>query len=251
MHFTQKGYSVSALPGQTAMLDGFEVEYRLAPHMVVFSHGFAVRRDSRGMFTDLAASLPETAGYVLFDYDGTEGDMVRATYVADQIARLRRVVDWVRQQPGVKTISMIAHSRGCLIAALAKIHPLHCAIMLAPPLVQGHARQYFTHKLGSIRKDDDWYVPRSDGTTTIISEGVFEEFDQVQREAVLLEYADVQPMLVIAAGADGVLGDQDLSGLGQARNIQLETIAGASHDFEGAARQQLINLINTYLKERL
>ena len=83
------GYS---MPSQTITLDGFELEYRLAPSMLVFSHGFGVRRDSRGMFTDIIQHLPEDFGYVLFDYDSSENGMTRATLTGEQIARLKRVI---------------------------------------------------------------------------------------------------------------------------------------------------------------
>jgi hypothetical protein len=132
---------------------------------------------------------------------------------------------------------------------MAKVHPLSFAVMLAPPLVQGHARQYFTHKPGVVKQGDDWYVPRSDGTTTIISEGVFNEFDHVQREELLLDYATVQPMLTVAAGADLVLGEQDYSHLEADDHITFTTISGASHDFAGPAREPLIQLVLAYIKE--
>lgn len=228
-----------------------EVECRLAPTMVVFSHGFGVRRDSRGMFTDIVAALPAHVGYVLFDYDRPADGGVRATYAVEQIERLRQVYTWAKQQPGVGHVGIIAHSRGCLIASLAQIHPLPMVIMLAPPLAQGHARQYFTQKAGTERHGDDWYVPRSDGTTTIIPEGVFEEFDTIQREKEFLEYAGLQSMLTVIAGADGVLGDQDYSQLASNANITLATVPGASHDFAGEARRELIRLVQKYIKESL
>jgi hypothetical protein len=45
------------------------LEYQLGAQMVVFSHGFGVRADAHGMFTDIAQALPRGWGYVLFDYD--------------------------------------------------------------------------------------------------------------------------------------------------------------------------------------
>ncbi len=38
-------------------------EYKLGDRLVVFSHGFDVRRDSNGLFHDIAESLPE--GFVM------------------------------------------------------------------------------------------------------------------------------------------------------------------------------------------
>ena len=235
---------------QTAKLNDFELEYRLAPNMVVFSHGFGVRRDSRGMFTDLVRSLPDGFGYVLFDYDDVVGEgTLRATYATAQVDRLKQVMAWAKAQPGVERIGLVAHSRGCIIAALASITSLSAVILLAPPLVDGHARRYFTTKPGTVRKGDDWYVPRSDGTTTIISEGVFQEFEDVQREEVVLSYVAKQPACLIVAGADKILDDQDYASFEHNPNVSLAAIPGASHDFDGASRQELIRLVNNYLQK--
>lgn len=39
----------------------------MSEQVVVYSHGFGVRKDDRGLFTDIAAALPE-AESVMFDY---------------------------------------------------------------------------------------------------------------------------------------------------------------------------------------
>src|SRR4051812_23517766 len=87
-------------------------DVQLAPHVVIFSHGFGVQRDSRGMFTDIAAALPKGVGYVLFDYNDIDSahNLVHANGFADQVIRLRAVISWVRMQPGVTQISLVGHS---------------------------------------------------------------------------------------------------------------------------------------------
>jgi hypothetical protein len=37
-------------------------------HIVIYSHGFGVRKDDRGLFTDIAATLP-SAEHIMFDYN--------------------------------------------------------------------------------------------------------------------------------------------------------------------------------------
>lgn len=236
-------------PGRLVQLDGFTLEYKLAPRMVVFSHGFGVRRDSRGMFTEIVANLPAGIGYVLFDYNNDENGATRTTYASEQVERLKKVVQWVSTQPTTEQIALIGHSRGCTIISLARLDGMQGVILLAPPLAAGHARQYFTGKPGSVRKGADWYVPRSDGSTTIIPDGIFDEFEQIDPEKALLAYAEMRPLMVIAAGADKVLPDQNFSDVRRSPCVMFATIDGASHDFVAAAREPLIREVNGYLSE--
>lgn len=243
---------MSTLPSQTAMLDGFEVEYRLAPRMVVFSHGFGVMRDARGMFTEIAANLPDGFGHVLFDYNQQEGDKLRLTNLSDQVIRLTSVIAWVRQQPGVEQLMIIAHSKGCVVTALAKPQAVDAVIMLAPPLHMGSGtRTRFTMRPGAVRQGNTWIVPRSDGTTSLIDEEVFAEMDTIDGEQAVLAYAQMQPLYVIAAGDDRILPNQDYAKVVACPGTTFDTVTAASHDFEGAARQPLMDLVNTYLTERL
>jgi pimeloyl-ACP methyl ester carboxylesterase len=232
------------------MVDGVNIEHCVAPNVVVFSHGFGVRRDSRGMFADIAAAFPGDVGYVLFDYNEDEGEALRITYSADEAERLSKIAAWVRAQPGVTNVAIVAHSRGCIIASLAAIRRVRAVILLAPPLAGGHTRQYFTNKPGAIRRGDDWYIPRSDGSITVIEDGVFDEFERINSEVAILSYAARQSVLVIVAGADGILEGQDYTRLIQTPTITLETIPNAGHDFIDQARPALIHRVNAYLQER-
>lgn len=240
------------LSSQIATLDDFEAEYRLATHMVVFSHGFGVMRDARGMFTEIAANLPEGFGYVLFDYNRPEGDKLRLTNLSDQVTRLTSVIAWVRQQPGVEHVTIISHSKGCIVTALAKPQEIAAVIMLAPPLQPGSGtREYFTTRPGTVKQGSTWIVPRSDGTTSLIDEAVFAEMDTLDGEQVVLSYAQTQPLYIIAAGDDRVLPDQDYAKVAACPGTAFDSLPGASHDFQGAARQPLIWTVNTYLRTHL
>ena len=233
------------------MLEGFEIEYRLAPRMVVFSHGFGVRRDARGMFTDIVENLPEGFGFVLFEYNMPEGDKLRLTSLSDQVARLKWVIAWARRQPGVESIAIVAHSKGCTVTALAQPDNVDGVIMLAPPLHVGSGtRTMFTTRPGAVRQGDTWSIPRSDGTTSLVDEAVFEEMATVDGEKVVIDYAQIQPLHVVAAGDDRILPNQDYSRVAAYPGATLDVINGASHDFADAARQPLVRLVSKYLSER-
>lgn len=231
-------------------LHGFTLEYRLAPSMVVFSHGFGVRRDARGMFTDIVTGLQDQIGYVLFEYNQDEAEGLRLTSLAEQTGRLKQVIDWTRQQPDVQRLAIVAHSKGCTVTALAQPDKLASAIMLAPPLHVGSSiRRRFTTRPGAVQHGSTWIVPRSDGTTSLIDENVLDELDTVDGEAVVLSYAQKQPVHLIAAGGDRVLPEQDYAKVAACPGATLDTVAGASHDFEKDARTPLVQLVTNYLRK--
>jgi len=235
----------------TITIDGFELVYRLAPHMVVFSHGFGVRRDARGMFTDIVDNLSDGFGFVLFEYNLPEGDKLRLTSLSDQVARLKQVIAWTRQQPGAESISIIAHSKGCTVTALAQPDNVGSVIMLTPPLHVGSGTMVmFTTRPGAVREGDTWSIPRSDGTTSLVDQAVFEEMSTVDGEKAVVDYAHLQSLHIVTAGDDRILPNQDYSRVAACPGATLDTIPNASHDFAGDARRPLIALVNAYLNER-
>lgn len=228
------------------LVDGGTVEYELAPNMVVFSHGFGVRRHSRGMFTEICQNLPENFGYVLFDYNDIDDQnhTVRLTDFTEQIARLQKVLAWTAKQPEVKSVSIITHSMGCIVTALARPKNIKNLILLAPPTSIGdRTRKYFTTKKGAEKHDDMWVVPRSDGTVSIIPETLFDQYEAVDAAAALQELAAQNAYTLIAAGADEVIADANYEPLAANPRVRLVHIENANHDFEKNARQPLLDEI--------
>lgn len=225
-------------------LGEFEAEYRLCPHMVVFSHGFGVDRTDRGLFTDLITALPDNFGFVLFDfYDHDDQGMLFPTFL-EQAKRIKAVIDWLRQQADVSSITAVAHSMGSVLLALAAPEGLQKAILLAPPLTIGdRTRQYFTTKPGARLEGDSWLVPRRDGSISRMPEALFVEMAATNVEAALYNLAENQPVLLVIAGQDEVLGPTDFEALTTQPNIQVVTIDSAGHDFASQAREQLLDLL--------
>jgi len=233
------------------LVDGITLEFMLAPNMVVFSHGFGVRRDGRGMFTQIAEALPEGVGYVLFDYNDIDDDnhTVRIMDLVEQTGRLQKVLAWTRDRPGVKSLSLVAHSMGCIVTALTQPTELAKVIFLAPPTSIGErTRKYFTTKKGAEKHDDMWVVPRNDGTVSVVPETFFDQYEQVDAMQVLLDFVAYQPLELVVAAADEVLQDADYEPFAGHPNVQLVNIAGASHDFAGNARNLLITTVDQELR---
>ena len=225
----------------------FTVEYSLAGRMVVFSHGFGVRRDGRGMLAEIAHSLPEGTGYVLFDYndiDETAGT-VRAATFSEQVSRLEAVLAWTKQLAGVETVSLIGHSMGCLVIAELAPEGIDRIILLAPPTTPlgGYRRQRYTRRPDAQRVGDTWHIPRRDGTITIISDAVFDELEQVDAEGELVKLAMFRPFTLVVAEADEVLPDDDYTELIALPAVASYGVEDAGHNFTGTARKELLRII--------
>ncbi len=233
-------------------LDGFTIEYRLESNLVVFSHGFGVRRDARGMFTDIVANLPAGIGYLLIDYNKSENDALRLSSMSDQVARLQTMIAWAKQQPGVRQLALVAHSKGCTVSAMAGAEQLASVIMLAPSLHAGSGiRARFTTRPGATKQGATWAIPRTDGTVSLIDEAVLEELDNSDGEKAVLAYGQKQPLHIIAAGSDNVLIDQDYSRVAQCPGATFVTIDAADHDFTGVTRQPMVEAVVGYLRTDL
>lgn len=216
-------------------------DYELAPHMVVFSHGFGVERTARGMFSDIVQALPENYGYVMFDYYDVTDKTVSISTFEDQQRMLLSIIAWLSEQASVTDISLVAHSMGCIVAALAQPPEIKHAVMLAPPLqMNERTRDYFTNKFGAEQRGDLWSIPRRDGTTTIIPNAVFIELSGLEAGKLLLDYAAVQPFALLLPAHDEVLGETDYNDLALDENISAQTVDDADHNFTGDSRSVMI-----------
>ena len=235
--------------GSGLVLD-IHADYEIAPHMVVFSHGFGVDRTSRGMFSEIVAALPEDYGYVMFDYYDITDKTVNISTLEDQQRILLTIIGWLSEQSEVIDISLVAHSVGCLVAAVAQPPEIKHAVMLAPPLRRNESmRDYFLQKPGVAQRGELWYVPRRDGTTSIIPNALFDELGALNAEQVLLDYAAVQPFQLIIPTQDEVLGSVDYNELALDEHISAITIDAADHNFSGPRRADMIKAVMSWFGE--
>lgn len=223
-------------------------DYELAAHMVVFSHGFGVDRTDRGMFSDIVAQFPDDYGYVMFDYNERNETGVYISSFEDQQRMLLTIIAWLSEQSEVIDISLVAHSMGCITAALAQPPEINKAVMVAPPVViNDKNNDYFTQLPGCTLQDGVWSIPRRDGSTTFIPEIVLAERLDINAEQSLLNYATVQPYALFIAPNDDVLGNVDYNNLALDDNITAQTIDGANHNFTGESRLPLVTAVVDWL----
>lgn len=205
---------------------------------VIFSHGFGVQKDSRGMFTDIADAL---SGFDcdLFDYNEVlAGGDVRVRPLSEQIEILNAHIAASVEEK----ITLVCHSQGCVVAGLADTTHVGKVVLLAPPVEMSVKR--FMRKFGSregVRQEASGalLIPRSDGTTTYIGQSYLAELDATEPMESYQRLADAHDVTIIRATADHILGQTSFKSL---RNVKLVDIK-ADHDFTGEARQELIKRI--------
>lgn len=218
-------------------------------NIVIFVHGFGVRWDSRGMFTDIKLSLPADWGSVLFDFYKVDGKDVYIQSIKDQISRLSSVLEGILKDNPAATIHLIAHSKGCIITSLAIPDVGGKVIFLAPPENFGTKMEdYFRRYPGSKSDDHEIIIPRKDGTITHIPVEFFVEAAQIQAELEMNKYASNREINLVQTTEDEVIGQTSYELLQTNSNVSIHRLV-SDHNFTGEYRNKLIesikNILNT------
>lgn len=201
---------------------------------VVFSHGFGVRYDDRGLFTDIQTAFPDARCH-MFDYNKVhkDGNMTvrplndQAKMLEDELAKINGPV------------TLIGHSQGCAVAALADVSNVKDIIFLAPAhsLSQERTLKTFGSRPGStvdIKGTSEF--ARRDGTTTYVPQEFWNLFDSVDLLDLYEKLGQQHALTIFRATEDEILGLSDFSQLASAEIVDV----AANHDFTGSARDELI-----------
>lgn len=212
-------------------------------HYVVYSHGFGVRKDDRGLMTDIAAALPECE-HILFDYN--EFDEATNTMVVSplniQVAKLKEKLESLGNGPDI-TIDLVAHSQGCIVAAIAKPKNVRKMLFLAPPdnLDKDKLVNFFGDRPGSqINLEGESRIPRRDGTTTIIPAAYWWSIEAPQPIRLYNRLPANSEVKFFIANDDEVLGMSNFDATDE--SIELIQVPG-NHDFNGEYRAILIDIL--------
>jgi pimeloyl-ACP methyl ester carboxylesterase len=220
----------------------------MSKQIIIYSHGFGVRKDDRGLFTDIAAAIPEYE-HVLFDYYEVNdaANSLTLAPLQEQIEKLRQVVDDTRERYKGAVIDVVAHSQGCVIAAAARPEGVRRFVMLAPPVDLSARRliNLFRDRPGSkIDLDGVSRLPRTDGSTTIVPAAYWKSLDGPQPVQLYNRLCEIAKVTIVEAEHDEILGDQDFSAMDP--RIDLESIDG-DHGFTGAARAEVAEMVKREL----
>lgn len=219
-------------------------------HVVVYSHGFGNRMDDRGLFADIAASLPN-AEHILFDYNlvDHEANTLTVAPLGDQARQLVDVLFEVRKNFPDAIIDIIAHSQGCVGVAIAAPGGIRQVIFLAPPtsLDRERSMRRFAERAGShIDPTGISRLARRDGSTTLVPPEFWHGLDDYRDTMSLYRrLAELTNLILIQALNDEVLGITHLIGLCPPAKKLIEL--ATNHDFTSHGRERVIRAIQREL----
>ena len=204
---------------------------------IVFSHGFGVRADSRGMFTEIATAFSQHR-FIMFDYNQVlaSGD----TNVDSLQAQAKKLQQVVNEQSD--EIIILAHSQGCIITGLVDLKKVSKVILLAPPTdmsMQKVIRKLMKKPGAVINLNGTSKLPRRDGTTTYISKEYMHSIENVSPLEIYEKIASTTNTVIVRCTNDEILGQTNVNTLLNVKHIDVES----DHNFTGPARQELLRLL--------
>lgn len=210
---------------------------------LVFSHGFGVEKDSRGLFLEISKALPEYIT-VLFDYNDIADDK-KITKVASykkQSTILNQQLQAITKRDPRADITMIGHSQGCIIIGLANNQAVSRAVLLAPPLIVS-ARKSRIRPDRVINNDGSVTINRKNGTKIILSLGFILGLKKTNPIKIYKSLASKLPVSIVVARQDELLDNSDFTKLDSAEVIKID----GDHNFTGIDRKGLIETLSKIL----
>lgn len=213
-------------------------------HIVIFSHGFGVRKDDRGLLTDIEKVIPE-AQSILFDY--FDVDEVNKTLtirsLSSQAEKLNQVIDEVKKNNAGAVIDLICHSQGTIVAALAKPEGVRKTILLTPVFdlsIQRTIKKYEARTGKDINLNSMSEIGILDGFMRIIPPEYWSDREKINTFKEYNLFAEKTEVTVIEANQDNVLEKVDLKDLSQ--KVKVLNLDG-DHSFSGESREALYKTI--------
>lgn len=220
----------------------------MSEQVIIYSHGFGVKKDDRGLFTDIAHSLAD-AEHIMFDYN--EIDEVHNTLIASpldaQAKLLTKQITEARHKYPDADISIIAHSQGCVAAALANPSGIKECIFLAPPaqFLGLEKREIYAMRPDTITEDDGTLrMPQRDSSTTIIRQDYWDSRVGIMPIDLYNKLAQHTHLTIITAADDEVLTNTDFSDLSSSVKLVEQK---ANHNFTNKSRVTLCSTIRSIL----
>lgn len=217
-------------------------------HIVIYSHGFGVRKDDNGLLSDIAEHLPEVES-VLFDYydlDKVNNELLICP-TSNQVDKLNQIINNIRITYPEAIIDLIAHSQGTIVAAMAKPNGIRKAIMLAPVFDMGLERtlsRYKTKLDAEVDINGISRIPSSSGMTRIIPKEYWQERINIKPFVEYNAFSEKTEIIVIEAKQDELVPKIDLKVLNE--RIKITTLDG-DHGFHVPNRDHLIEVIRNLL----
>ncbi|MBU1039241.1 hypothetical protein KKC17_03420 [Patescibacteria group bacterium] len=215
-------------------------------HLIIYSHGFGVQKDERGMFTELAQVLPE-AEHIMFDYNlvNKAQNTLTLSPLDKQVEILAKTLKQALNSHLGANISLIAHSQGCLVAAMLKPMGLSQAIFLNPPFTLDDQRTIsnFKNRPGCvIDMEGVSKFPRLDGTTTLVPKEYWQSRQGINPVNLYNDFVKLTDLAIITAKDDkpaSAVPPKELDS-----KIKVLTLPGG-HNFDGEYRAELLKTVKS------
>lgn len=209
---------------------------------IICSHGFAMRADSAGMFTDIAAAFPNYDFRIFdyYDYESNGDHIVRS--LDDQAKMLQKQIN----AAPTGEIVLLCHSQGSTVAGLVDLGRVSKVILLAPPIEISRAGliNRMRHRKGArLNPYGTSTIPRSNGTIMTIPVEYMDSIEAHDRTALYQKMAAAKPTVIVRATEDETLGLTDFSLIEDARVIDVK----ADHNFTKDGRPALIQALRGIL----
>lgn len=219
-----------------------------AEEVVLFSHGFGVGRDARGMFTELVSRLSDRFLCVQFDYARSNENETWVDSYQDMLWTLMKVIEYVKDNYQPVSVHVVGHSMGCLLAASQSVQ-FHKQVYLAPadePIAERLLAYFRQNPNTTIDKDGNVTAGRSDGSLTHISKRFFDELAPV---IPMDQYAMTNGEIVVVEAQDDEVITNHSETWEVLGNFSLVSIPG-DHDFNPPHRDRLVKTVVDYLREQ-
>lgn len=222
-------------------------------HIILYSHGFGVDKTDRGLFTAIADAIPEVK-HIMFEYDTKDenGDTVVETF-SNRKDKLIAKYEELRKQNPSAVIDLVCHSQGCLVAALAKMEGISRTIMLTPPIYSEDGdekrEKYLLKPTVKELPDGTLAVKRRDGTTTLIKQNYWDDFDVViDSERLYNTLSKVTDLTAIRATKDEILQNNSYDNFDN--SIKTMDVEG-NHSFDDEARPRIAKVVREIILEEM
>lgn len=204
---------------------------------IICSHGFGVARDDKGLFPRIQAAFQDYE-FVMFDYNKVdEQGSITVRPLPEQVQILEQTLEQYSEP-----VVLLAHSQGCIVAALSNLKNVDKVIFLTPPASMSSERivKSFSRRPGTIiNLTGDSKLERSDGAITVVPKEYWQGLDVIEAPELFASVAKDRELTIVRATQDEVLGRTDLTVPQQARLIDIK----ADHNFTGTFAKDLNQLL--------
>lgn len=215
---------------------------------IIFVHGMGVRKDARGIFTDIQKSFLEDERFkdieCIFtdlNYVNPDGNLV-LNPLDVQAEIIKEVYEREKEN---SQITIIAHSQGCVVASLCDFQNLSKIFFLAPPTNNDLQRSIDRMKARPgtmVNLEGESIMARSDGSKTIIPKEYWQnrkDLNYLDCYRKLVRHLASTKLEIIFAAQDEIIQDYKIE---EFQKLGEVVLVDGDHNFTDT-REKLVEVI--------